>query len=149
MLKKVRILEAMNKILSARVLKTRDALVEMKDNRDSEAKSSMGDKYETGRSLMQMEMSKLDTQLDQYLKQKRALAQIDTVRHHQFVDFGSLVETSIAQYFISIGLGKVEVEGQVVMCISMASPIGKAIQEKKAGEKISFQGREIFIKQIY
>ena len=148
MLTKDRILAAMNKILDARILKARDTLEEMKENRDSETKSSIGDKYETTRSLFQMEMSKLDTQLDQYLKQKRALAEIDTGSQHQSVGFGSLVDTSIGQYFISIGFGRVLVDVQEVMCISIASPIGQVIHKKKAGEKISFNGSEIFIKQI-
>ncbi len=148
MLKKDDILVTMNKILDMRLSKAKDTLEEMRRNRDLETKSSMGDKHETSRSQVQMEMSKLNTQLEQYLKQKRAISQIDTDAQHQFVGFGSLVYTNTDLYFISIGLGIVEVSDQKIICISMASPIGQVIQNKVVGDKISFRGKEILINKI-
>jgi len=148
MLRKDEILKVMNEILDTRISKANSTLEEMRRNRDLETKSSMGDKHETSRSQVQIEMSKLHTQLGQYVKQKRAIAQIDTDAQHQYVDFGSLVYANTGRYFISIGLGIVEVANEKIICISMASPIGQAIHRKRVGEKLSFRGKEIYIDQI-
>jgi transcription elongation GreA/GreB family factor len=45
-------------------------------------------------------------------------------------------------------LGKIEIEDEAIYCISLISPIGKALQNKKAGEKIDFQGKEILVTKI-
>lgn len=118
------------------------------ESRDNETKSNVGDKYETTREMMQLEIEKNMVQLNKYELQKNELLKINPLRKNSKVEFGSLVFTSGGNYFISIGLGKIEIEQEAVYCISLISPIGKALQNKKAVEKISFQGKEIFISKI-
>jgi transcription elongation GreA/GreB family factor len=118
------------------------------ESRDNETKSNVGDKYETTREMMQLEIEKNMVQLNKYELQKNELLKINPLRKNSKVEFGSLVFTSGGNYFISIGLGKIDIENEAVYCISLISPIGKALQNKKEGEKISFQGKEIFISKI-
>jgi len=118
------------------------------ETRDNETKSNVGDKYETTREMMQLEIEKNMLQLNKYDLQKNELLKINIQKTHKKVELGSLVFTPENTYFISIGLGKIEIENEPVYCISLNSPIGKIIQDKKAGEKFNFQGKEIFITKI-
>ena len=66
----------------------------------------------------------------------------------QQVEYGSIVKTNLGTYFIAVGLGVVEVEQQKIFCISLASPIGQAIRDKKVGDKVNFQNRVIEILKV-
>ena len=118
------------------------------ETRDSETKNSTGDKYETTREMMQLEIEKNLVQLNKFEILKNELSKIDIYKNHKCVEYGSLVLTNENRYYISIGLGKIEINNEAVFCISLNSPIGKILQNKKAGEKISFQGKEISILSI-
>jgi transcription elongation GreA/GreB family factor len=118
------------------------------ETRDNETKSNVGDKYETTREMMQLEIEKNALQLNKYELQKNELLKIDMYKTPEKVELGSLVFTEENTYFISIGLGKIEIEDEAIYCISLISPIGKALQNKKAGEKIDFQGKEILVTKI-
>ena len=118
------------------------------ETRDNETKSNVGDKYETTREMMQLEIEKNMLQLNKYDLQKNELLKINIQKTHKKVELGSLVFTPENTYFISIGLGKIETENEAVYCISLISPIGKTLQSKKAGEKINFLGKEIFLTKI-
>ena len=123
-------------------------LQKLTEARDGEQKSSVGDKYETGRSMAQMEMKKISDQLGKYQSQLQALQKIKTNQITDGVEYGSLVTTSQGSYFISIGIGLLAVEQQKVFCISMASPIGKLLQGRRAGDVVDFQGRKIQIEKV-
>lgn len=118
------------------------------ESRDNETKSSVGDKYETGRTMAQMELEKNRVQVNKTLTLKNELEQIDVHKHCKKVEFGSLVTTTNGSYFISIGIGKLLVNSQTIYCISLASPIGKALHNKTVNAKIKFQGREFTILEI-
>lgn len=145
---KQKILDRMLEILEERISVAKASMEDMRALRDQETKSSAGDKYETGRSMMQMEMQKIDEQLDQYFKMQQALSQIQTDGRQDHVDFGSLVNTDNGLYFMSIGLGPIKLNGEKIFCISMASPIGKAIMNKKQGDTIDFQNKKIAILEV-
>jgi transcription elongation GreA/GreB family factor len=98
--------------------------------------------------MMQLEIEKNALQLNKYELQKNELLKIDMYKTPEKVELGSLVFTEENTYFISIGLGKIEIEDEAIYCISLISPIGKALQNKKAGEKIDFQGKEILVTKI-
>lgn len=119
-----------------------------KDSRDNETKSSVGDKYETGRAMIQFELEKHTVQLQKAQQQKHELSQINLQKEYNRVEFGSLVFSDHGNYFIAIGLGKIEKENEIFYCISLASPLGKILNNKKVGEKVIFQGKEITIIEI-
>lgn len=136
------------KIIDERINSANQAIASAKESRDNETKSSVGDKYETGRAMMQMELEKNRVQLNIALKLKNELEKINLNKKYDTVEFGSLVTASNGIYFISIGIGKLDVENETVFCISMASPIGKLLHSKKTGDTFKFQGKEINISEI-
>ena len=124
------------------------AIQSAKESRDNDTKSSAGDKFETGREMMQIEIDKSEAQLGKALKLKSELLQINIKNIYEKVEFGSLVYTSEGVYFISIGIGKIDIDSERIFAISLASPIGKLLHQKVIGDKIQFQGREFIINDI-
>ena len=119
-----------------------------KESRDSETKSSVGDKYETSREMVNIEIEKLSLQLSKTLILLNELEKINFQKEYRIVEFGSLVFTNNANYFISFGLGKIEIEKVIFFGISLESPIGKAMKGKKKGDTFRFQSNEVVIKEI-
>jgi transcription elongation GreA/GreB family factor len=135
-------------LLNQRIEQAKKAIQTAKESRDNETKSSVGDKYETGRTLMQMEVEKNRVQLNITEKLKAELSKINIHKNFDKVEFGSLVKTNENNYFISAALGKIELADEIYFCISMASPIGKLLHNRRVGNTFVFQGKEVKISDI-
>lgn len=131
-------------ILEKSVEEARREYVLAKESRDSDTKSSAGDKFETGREMMQREMDKWSAQIDQNTISLNKLDRIADLAPSKVVSEGSLVETDQETYFISIGYGKLE----SVYAISIESPLGTVLKGKKVGDRVEMRGRIITIKSI-
>lgn len=127
----------------------RDILRGIDESRTSETKSSVGDKYETGRSMLHQEEAKSHRQLAQALQLRQELERIDPARPSSRVEPGSLVVTSRGVYYVAIGLGKWKLNQQLYYCISVQSPIGEKLLRKQAGEAIEFNGTVIRIEAVH
>lgn len=115
-----------------------------KESRDSDTKSSAGDKFETGREMMQREMDKLSALVDNTLNSIAKLDRIADLPASIVISEGSLVETDQETYFISIGYGKLD----SIYAISIESPLGVELKGKRVGDCIEMRGRNITIKHI-
>ena len=111
-------------------------------------KSSAGDKFETSRSSMQIEYDKLNNQINILYNQLKLIESIDNLTKKSRVGLGSLVKTDKSFYFISIGLGNYTIDKKTIYVISLASPIGKILNNKKEGDTIIFNNKEEKIKEI-
>lgn len=127
----------------------KQSITSAKESRDSDTKSSAGDKYETGRTMMQFELEKNEVQLNKYLHLKNELSKIDINKLNLKAEFGSIVISNRGNYFLSIGIGKIQMENEIYFALSLASPIGKLLHEKKTGDAVLFQGKQIEITAIY
>ena len=112
-------------------------------------KSSAGDKFETSRALMQTEYDKIHNQLLIFKNQLRAIKSISLSDKKKKVGVGSFIKTNKSFYFISIGLGKQIIDNNDIYIISLSSPIGKLLNNKKKGDKIVFNNKEELIENIY
>lgn len=119
-----------------------------KESRDSDTKSSAGDKFETGREMMQREMDKLSASIDTYQNQLIKLQTMDSLKSYEIIGLGSLIETNFETYYMSIGLGQITGSSETVYTISPESPIGELLIGKRMGEGIELRGRKIIIKHI-
>lgn len=146
---KLKLFTALEKAVVEKIQHAQSAIESAKESRDRDTKSSAGDKHETSRAMAQIELDNLDVQLGKWQKTYSDLEQIDPALIHSKAEPGSLVITATARYFISIGLGKIELEGNTYFAISMGSPIGQTLKQKSAGETVSFQGAEILIEEIH
>lgn len=102
-------------------------------NSSNDTKSSMGDKYETGREMQQQEINNLHIQLGEVVKQQNFLKTI-LPKACEKAEKGALVKTDKGLFFISVSLGEITFENQKIICISPESPLAKAMSGKSGGE---------------
>ncbi|MDG2195098.1 MAG: 3-oxoacyl-ACP synthase [Polaribacter sp.] len=114
----------------------------------SETKSSAGDKHETGRAMLQLEMEKAGQQLSTITQMKETIAKINPAKTTDTVRLGSLVFTNNRNYFIAISAGKIAVDNQVYFAVSPGSPIGKLFLGKQKGAMLIFNKLQIKIKNV-
>ena len=127
------------------LIQAKSSIAESKLN---ETKSSAGDKYETGRAMMQMEQDKISSQLDQLMTTKNHLKLISPDLMSDAVKLGTLAITDIGNFYISVSLGKVIVDEQEYYAISPAAPLSKVLTGKRVGDSISFRDRRYRILEI-
>ncbi len=121
-----------------RISVSEKAISEAIESRDNESKSSMGDKYETGRAMIQIEIDNQQKQLNNIKELLSELDKIDATKTNTKVNFGSLITTNFGKFFISIGHGKYEFNSELYYVISLKSPIGQAFLNKKVGDDVKF-----------
>lgn len=109
----------------------------------SDTKSSMGDKYETSREMINLEKGKIAGQLANATKMRSILNGIDASKSLNKCALGALVETSQGLYFLAAAIGQVSAEGKSCFVISPGSPIGQQLMGKKAGDTFKLGPREI------
>lgn len=135
--------------ISEKIQSLETALKSLKDDIQSESKSSSGDKHETGRAMIHLEQEKLSSQLSELNNQFNILKRIDPNKNPQIISSGSLVETNDIFYFIAIPLGKLIIDNIQVYCISLNSPLGISLSGKRINEKYIFRNISYSICHIY
>ena len=116
-----------------------NAIISLTESRDADTKSSAGDKHETSRAKIQTEIDQLSKQFNHVQRQKNNLSAININHSHNIADVGSLVKTDKGYFFISIGWGRIQIQNENYFAISIASPIGKLLKDKKKGDSIQFR----------
>lgn len=140
--------EICKKNIEQRIASIEQRLAAIKESRNNETKSSAGDKYETGRAMMQIEEQNSKVQLAEAYEVKKKLSSIDVEKGTAEIGQGSLVTTNRGNYFIAIGIGKVKLGNDLYFCISVQSPIGQQMRGKKIGDEIVFNNNKIRIKEL-
>ena len=131
-----------------RIQSSRQAIDAAQRSANEETKSSSGDKYETGRAMMQLDIEKNAHQLSESLKLKRTLDQMRLDGPYSSVGQGSLVITDRAMFFIAISLGKVDVDDKTCLVVSPASPLGHELMGTKVGDRVNFRSETYLIQEI-
>ncbi|MDN3607379.1 hypothetical protein [Kaistella yonginensis] len=115
---------------------------------NNETKSSMGDKYETSREMVQQEINNIQLQLNENLRAKNSLKLI-TTNPHQTIGVGSLVETEKGLFYIAVSLGEIIFNEKKIFVISTESPLGNVLLGHKTGEEISLNNLKQKILKIW
>ena len=114
----------------------------------SETKSSAGDKHETGRAMLQLEMEKAGQQLAAVQQMQQTLAKINSSKPSTNIALGSVIKTSSAYYYLGISAGELTIKETVYFAISPSSPIGKLLMGKKVEDTFIWRGKEIKIDRV-
>jgi hypothetical protein len=93
-------------------------------------------------------MDKISATIDQYKNHKNLLSKINLNRAYPIVDLGCLIITDQDIYYISIGLGKVEINAELIYAVSLDSPIGQIFKGKRVGDILEFRGKTLKINQL-
>lgn len=144
---KPELLEIINQKISEKIQKLEQLIAETRAS-NNDTKSSMGDKYETSREMLQQEINNLQIQLNEHLKSQQILKNIQP-NPHKTVTLGSLVETEKGMFFVAISLGEITFNQEKIFVISAESPLAKALSGKKTGESFVVNNLQQTIKNIY
>ncbi len=126
--------------LNTKIQNLQLVLDDLKEGAESDAKSSAGDKHETARAMMQIEQEKISSQLREFKKQKNDLEKIDINTPSLKIINGSLIKANNSYFFLSVAIGKVNVEEIPVMMFSTQSPMGQKMLGHKKGDLIEMNG---------
>ena len=137
---KTELIKLINQKLSEKIQNFEKLIAETRAT-NNDTKSSMGDKYETGREMLQQEINNLQVQLNEVLKQqdflKTSFDKLRMTKKFDKAEKGAIVKTEKGLFFISVSLGEVTFENQKIICISPESPLAKAMNGKQKGEVFS------------
>lgn len=120
-----------------RMSSLRAELDSLQESAASDTKSSMGDKYETSREMINLEKGKLTGQLSEAMEMHTILNSFDLSNPAQRIGLGTLVYTNIAKYYIAVALGPIQVGGEQVFVISPGSPLGRQMLNKQLGDQVT------------
>ncbi|MEZ5017907.1 MAG: hypothetical protein R2800_12690 [Flavipsychrobacter sp.] len=144
--------ELLHKICSEHIATTiqeiEAAIDERREAIKSDTKSSMGDKYETSREMLQQDINMNLNRLSKVQVEEVVLQRIDSETTTTIVTEGSLVYTNNGNFYVAISAGKLNIDGAIFYAISLSSPIGMQLKGKKEGDSFSLNNRDYNIKQI-
>ncbi|MXV16595.1 3-oxoacyl-ACP synthase [Hufsiella ginkgonis] len=131
-----------------RIAEAKRAIAEVQEASRSETKSSAGDKYETGRAMIQQEIDRNQAQLYEAGKLKAVLDQLSSTGQTNVVHAGSLVITDRGNFYIAISAGKTVIDGQDYYTISLASPLGAKLAGLVIGKQALLNGKCFRVKEV-
>ena len=135
--------------IQARLDDLKSAILIAQESRNGEEKSSAGDKYETGRAMVQIELENLGKQVALVEKQL-----LDLKRWHKKPESASAVGGHLLHLsgkpsiFIGPSLGLIQTEGIAFMAVSVSAPLGQRLLGMKAGESRGFNGVEYKLEEL-
>jgi transcription elongation GreA/GreB family factor len=134
--------------VTVRISSIQEAMKAAQSDAGEETKSSAGDKYETGRAMMHLEIEKLSMQLNDAVKARQILEQLDPDKETQQAQLGSIILSTNGNFFMAVSAGPFKVEEKDFFCISPGSPIGSVLLGKGAGEVFHFRNKEGSIREV-
>ena len=127
-----------------------EALRGIKTSREAanqEEKSSAGDKFETQRAMMHLQM-------ESFIKRHGVAEELETellsliIKPQIHVELGALIEVEGRHYFIGVSAPSVTIGGVVYTCLSTEAPLYIAMRGLSAGDWLEWRGDEIEIQAI-
>ena len=134
--------------LDQRIQNSLAAMQAAQESANSESKSSAGDKYETSRAMGHLDREMHGRMYQQAQQERQIVERLDDTIIYKKGALGAFLKTSMGDFFLSISIGQVEIEGNKVMIISPQSPIGALLLGKIVGDSFSFRGKEAVIEMV-
>ncbi len=125
------------------------AMSEAQNAANDEGRSSVGDKYQTGRAMAHIDRDIHARQLDTAQKELAFIQNVDVRILSNKIELGAYAVTSEGNYFFLTGLGAIEINQEKIFYLSVNSPIGKLLSGKSAGDHVNFNGRELAILDVF
>jgi transcription elongation GreA/GreB family factor len=132
-----------------RINTAQQAMVRAQLAANEEDKSSAGDKYETGRAMMQLERDQAAQQLAEANKLKAALDTVSLLQNSIAVSVGSAVISKEVSFYIAISAGTIAIDAHEFITLSPSAPLAKSIVGLKRGDVFSFKNKQHTIEAVY
>lgn len=140
---KAQLLDTCLRLVNKKLSEVEKQMQSLQNDLLTATKSSTGDKHETSRAMIQLEMEKLSQQLLNAKHMYNTLNNIKVKSNSAKVKLGSVVKTTVGTYFIAVSLGVIKVDTQEYLVVSAKSPIGLALLGKSVGDIIPFNNATI------
>lgn len=139
---KATVIAHMKSLLDERMQVAWDAMEAAQESANDQGKSSMGDKYETSRSMGQLDRNMHARQYEQARQERLILEKIGEGEQPSRSAVGSLLETTAGWFFIAVSLGAVKIENETVLAVSSSSPVGASLLGKEPGTFFEFMKKQ-------
>jgi transcription elongation GreA/GreB family factor len=136
-------------ILQERIDHASAAMKDAQQSANEDDKSSVGDKHHTGRAMAQNDRDIYARQMENAQKDLSFILHIDVTLFHKKIEAGVFMETETEKYFFLTGLGQMETKLGKVFFLSVSSPLGQALHDKKTGDELEFNKKPVVIKNLY
>ena len=146
---KIKIKEACENILIERIKLFSQAVTLAQESANTEEKSSMGDKHEASRAMSHNDIAMNMTQLTQAKKDLQTVQSLQIQPLSEKINQGSLFEIVNQEFFVGVGLGKINVDNKTVSVISYLSPLFLRVKMKTAGDIVLFGNKEEKITEVF
>lgn len=113
-----------------------------------DTKSSAGDKYETGREMMQQETNRNMAQLNEANKLRVALNKISPAIVSPTAIAGSMILTNNGNFYLAVSAGLLNTDDGQYFAISPASPLGLKLLGVKEGDEFKLNDKTYHIKKV-
>jgi transcription elongation GreA/GreB family factor len=134
-------------------------LDDLRESGANETKSTAGDKHETALAMIQIEQANIRKQLEEALAQLTFLQKLNPaisstlseragMRSTEKITNGSLVKTNKGYFYVSVALGKINIDGAEIIALSMLSPLGKKLLGLKLGDKFELNNNSYTVQNI-
>lgn len=114
---------------------------------NNDTKSSMGDKYETSREMMQQEITRIQNQLNEVLIQQEVFSTLKVIENTT-ISRGSYVETTMGNFCISVSFGEIVFENKKIFVLSTHTPLAKILVGKSENDTFEMNGRLFKITKV-
>lgn len=125
------------------------AIKNTREASNNDTKSSMGDKYETSREMLQQDLNRLQQQLAETNLMLFNLNALKIKINPLGIDVGVIAYTTVGLFYIAVSLGSVLFQHKQVRVISQASPLAKILKSKKIGDSFILNNKTQKILEVY
>jgi transcription elongation GreA/GreB family factor len=107
------------------------------------------DRYDSFKTQLSRRRELLSEQIQKAWEEIEIFKKIDPEKIETEAGFGAMVITTKQQLFISVGMGKFEIDGKVWHAVSPSVPISQALAGLKKGESFVFRDEKITILEVF
>jgi len=121
----------------------------LSEGAQNDAKSSAGDKHETGLAMMHLEQEKLNAKLIEFLDMQQIALKLSENKAVEKVVLGSIVKTNKAVFYLSVPIQPVNYKNMQVFCVSIHAPLIQSLLNKEVGGEVTFNNISHKILEIF
>lgn len=136
-------------VLNNQIEVIKNQISSLSEDAQNDAKSSAGDKHETGLAMMHLEQEKLNTKLIELIEMQQIALKLSENKTLDKVVSGSIVKTNKAFFYISVPIPPVNYDNTQVFCVSVHAPLIQHLLNKEVGAEVTFNNISHKIVEIH
>lgn len=145
---KQEILQQITGLLQHKIDSYKEQMQGLQDSLANETKSSAGDKYETGASMVQQELDKLQEQIAISNKQLYQVREFLNNKNTS-ISAGALAKINGQWMLFGISLGLLKLDNITIACTGFSAPLAQALLHQKTGAVVDFRGVGQRVEEIH